>query len=67
MKLRFLASLSVLLVVGCSQAPASGPGSVSDASPNTEIANPDTLSESTADIEAAANETLVSLSVPDMH
>ncbi len=67
MKLRFLASLSVLLVVGCSQSPALGPASVSDASPNAEITNPYKPSGSNADVEAVANETLVSLSVPDMH
>ncbi|HRX77712.1 MAG: hypothetical protein H6821_10715 [Planctomycetaceae bacterium] len=68
MKLRFLASLSVLAVLGCSQSPA--PSTVSDASPDVEISIPDMPSESsgeTADTEAAANETLVSLSVPDMH
>ena len=63
MKLRFLASLSVLLAVGCSQAPAP----VSDDSPDVEISIPDQPSEPSADTEAAADETLVSLSVPGMH
>ncbi|GEM_PF-5671295 len=66
MKLRFLASLSVLLALGCSQAPAP----VSEESPDVEISIPDMPSESegeSTDTTAAANETLVSLSVPDMH
>ena len=70
MKLRVLASLSVLLAFGCSQAPAPAPGPVSDASPDVELSIPDTSSESsgeTADTEAAAIERLVSLNVPDMH
>ena len=66
MKLRVLASLSVLLAFGCSP-PATTPGPVSDASSDVEMSIPDTPSESTADTEAAANETLVSLNVPDMH
>ncbi|MEO8498562.1 MAG: hypothetical protein ABI614_26160 [Planctomycetota bacterium] len=65
MKLRFLASLSVLLAVGCSQTPTSSP--VSDASPDVKVSIPDVPSESTANTEAAANETLVSFNVPDMH
>ena len=70
MKLRVLASLSVLLAFGCSQAPAPTPGPVSDASPGVESSMTDASSESTgesADTAAAANETLVSLNVPDMH
>lgn len=67
MKLRFLASLSVLAAIGCSQSAAPSSTPVSDASPDVEISIPDMPSESTADTEAAANETLVSLSVPDMH
>ena len=66
MKLRFLASLSVLLAFGCSQAPAP----VNEDSPDVEISIPDMPSESegeSTDTKAAANETLVSLSVPDMH
>ncbi|MDA1052967.1 MAG: hypothetical protein O3C40_21145 [Planctomycetota bacterium] len=65
MKLRFLVSLSVLLAAGCNQ--PSAPDPVSDASPGVEIWFPDMPSESTADTEAAANETLVSLNIPDMH
>ena len=64
MKLRVLASLSVLLAFGCSP-PAPGP--VSDASPDVELSIPDVPSDSTADTELAANETLVSLNVPNMH
>ncbi|MBC8354424.1 MAG: hypothetical protein H8E66_20710 [Planctomycetes bacterium] len=67
MKLRFLASLSVIAALGCSQAPAPVPGPVSDASPDVDISIPDAPSESTGDTEAAAGETLVSLNVPDMH
>ena len=66
MKLRVLASLSVLLALGCSQAPAPAPGPVGDASPDVELSIPDVPSDSTADTELAANETLVSLNVPDM-
>ena len=70
MKLRFLASLSVVAALGCSQAPAPAPGPMSDASSDIELSIPDEPSESTgetADTEAAAGETLVSLKVPDMH
>ncbi|MCA9120420.1 MAG: hypothetical protein H6822_09680 [Planctomycetaceae bacterium] len=66
MKLRLLASLSVAVVIGCSQSPTHSPSPVSDASPDVEISIPEVPSESTADTEAAANETLVSLSVPGM-
>ena len=68
MKLRFLASLSVLLAFGCSQSPAPAP--VSEDVPDVEISIPDIPSESdgaATDSPAAANETLVSLSIPDMH
>ena len=70
MKLRVLASLSVLLALGCSPAPAPAPGPASDASPDVEISIPDEPSESTGETsstEAAANETLVSLNVSGMH
>ena len=66
MKLRCLAIQSVLHAFACSQAPAP----VNEDSPDVEISIPDMPSESEGEsthTKAAANETLVSLSVPDMH
>ncbi len=71
MKLRFLAGLSLVVAIGCSQSSAPAPTTASsNATSGVEVSIPDAPSESsgeTADVEAAATETLVSLSVPDMH
>ena len=68
MRRMFLASLSVVVAIGCAEAPAPAPISASTNATDVEISIPETPGEdSQSATDAAATETLVSLNVPDMH
>jgi ABC-type Fe3+-hydroxamate transport system substrate-binding protein len=71
----FLATLSVVLAIGCTKAPSPAPISASSNTTDVEITIPDSFdedvsvgeSEPAAATDEAANEKLVSLNVPGMH
>ena len=62
MRRMFLASLSVVLAIGCAQAPSDAPLEVGSNTTDLEISFP----ESSA-TDAAASERLVSINVTNMH
>lgn len=62
MKYRFLAALSVLLAIGCAEAPSSAPSSAGQNSTGVSISIPDDGGEGTV----AADEQLVSLKIEGM-
>jgi len=68
MRRLFLASLSVVLAIGCAKAPSPAPTSGDGNTSDVEISIPDASDEGDQSaIEAAAPEKLVSLNVPNMH
>lgn len=60
MKLRFLAALTVLLAIGCAEAPSSAPALVSENSTSASVSN------SGGEGTVAADEQLVSLNIEGM-
>ena len=69
MKFKFLASLSVLMAIGCADSPTPSPVDVAGDSNATgvDITIPETSEGDASATDAAASERLVSINVTNMH